>query len=266
MFFCVGKWRSRIAIALVLLAVCLFCVGNLKNDRRAVAVASYEWGVHFEKKGEEPVPNLSSQELLKYDAYYVGDTSKKILYLTFDAGYENGNTAPILDALKKHNAPGAFFLVGPYIKENPDLVKRMVEEGHIVGNHTYHHPDMRKKGQNEFARELSDTEQIFYEVTGRAMDKFYRPPEGKFTTENLQWAKDLGFVTVFWSTAYVDWNVDSQPSKEYAMKKIEERTFDGSIILLHVTSATNAAILDEQLTKWEAEGYTFAPVSALKNG
>ncbi|MEG1862887.1 MAG: polysaccharide deacetylase family protein [Oscillospiraceae bacterium] len=238
---------------------------SVRKSGEALFVGSYEWGVHFERSGEAPTPNLSAQELKKYNSYYCGDTCAKVIYITFDAGYENGNTTALLDALKKHNATAAFFVVGPFIKENPALIKRMIDEGHIIGNHTYRHPDMRQKSKNDFIKELSATEQVFFETTGREIDKYYRPPEGKFTTENLQWANEIGYTTVLWSTAYVDWKLDAQPSKEYAFEKIASRTFDGSIILLHTTSATNALILDEQLSKWEAQGYTFASLSQLRS-
>ena len=183
--------------------------------------------------------------------------------MTFDAGYENGNTAPILDALKKHNAPGTFFVVGSYIKENPDLIKRMVAEGHTVGNHTYHHPNMSQKDEASYKKELNDLAALFQETTGTPLPLFYRPPEGKFSDENLTWAQELGYKTIFWSLAYVDWKQDAQPSREAAFDKLMPRTHDGAIVLLHSTSATNAAILDELLTRWEEMGYTFGTLSEL---
>ena len=131
--------------------------------------------------------------------FYCGDAEQKRLYLTFDAGYENGNTAPILDALKKHNAPGTFFVVGSYIKENPDLIKRMVAEGHTVGNHTYHHPNMSQKDEASFKKELNDLAALFQETTGTPLPLFYRPPEGKFSDENLTWAQELGYKTTILS-------------------------------------------------------------------
>ena len=270
MYLSVNKTTTRSAIAAV--AVCL-CVMVCLSGRRAAAVQaqpvqSYEWGLHFEKANSLPVPNLSDDVLNKYNAYFHGDINEKVIYITFDAGYENGCTAPILDALKKHNAPAAFFLVGPYIENNPDLVKRMVSEGHIVGNHSYNHPDMTTKNQSEFMEQLDKTATVFKNVTGQDMPMFYRPPEGKFTQENLAWAQQAGYTTVLWSSAYVDWNNDSQPSHSYAFEKIAQRTFDGAVFLLHSTSKTNAEILDQQLTKWEQQGYTFGSIADLaqKNG
>ncbi len=259
MYICIKK-RTIICIARLIAALLVVAVW-----RRPVVVpaANYEWGLYYEKANTLPVPNLEDSQLNPYNAYYHGNGNDKIIYLTFDAGYENGNTAPILDALARHNAPAAFFVVGPYIKENPELIKRMVAEGHTVGNHTYHHPDMRNKTQAEFAKELEDTAAIYAEVTGQQMPKFYRPPEGKFSTDNLQWANELGYSTIFWSSAYVDWNVDSQPGHSTAFEKIARRTFPGAVFLLHSTSKTNAEILDEQLARWENEGYTFGSVQQL---
>ena len=190
-----------------------------------------------------------------------------MIYLTFDAGYENGCTAKILDTLQKHNVKAAFFLVGNYIARNADLVRRMVEEGHTVGNHTMHHPDMSKlKDKEAFAKELQDLEELFLEKTGEALPKYYRPPQGIYSEENLKLAKDLGYKTVFWSLAYVDWKNDSQPSKEEAFAKLLPRIHPGAVALLHSTSETNAQILDELLTKWEEMGYHFGTLDELFGG
>ena len=222
------------------------------------------WGLSFRTEGTPPIGPASAAQLQKYDAVYLGNTEEKVLYLTFDAGYENGCTAKILDVLKKHNISAAFFLVGHYMQSNPDLVKRMVSEGHTVGNHTMHHYDMSKLSQKAaFEKELKDLEDTFRQVTGGELPKFYRPPQGIYSEENLQMAKELGYKTVFWSLAYVDWNNDSQPTAEYAFSKLLPRTHNGAVVLLHSTSATNAAILDELLTKWEQQGYRFAPISEL---
>ena len=228
------------------------------------AVTAGAWGLSFSQEGQPPVGPAGADVLKTYDAAYLGDTSQKVLYLTFDSGYENGCTEKILDVLQKHNAPAAFFLVGNYMEKNADLVRRMVNEGHIVGNHTMHHPDMRKLTDKEsFAKELGDLETLFQSVTGKALPKFYRPPQGLYSKENLQMAQDLGYKTVFWSLAYVDWNNDNQPTAEYAFSKLLPRTHNGAVVLLHSTSATNAEILDELLTRWESEGYRFAPITEL---
>ena len=228
------------------------------------SIATGAWGLSFQAQGAAPVAPVEQNILHRYHAAYIGDTSQKVLYLTFDAGYENGCTAQILDVLKKHQVPAAFFLVGNYLQQNPDLVRRMVAEGHIVGNHTMHHPDMSKLSDRAtFAKELEDLEALYYSVTGAEMPKFYRPPQGTYSEQNLQIAQEMGSKTVFWSLAYVNWNNDSQPSKEQAFSKLIPRTHNGAVVLLHSTSATNAAILDELLTRWKDMGYTFGTLEEL---
>ena len=222
------------------------------------------WGLGFGAEGTQPTGNVTADELKKYSAWYVGDKSKNVIYLTFDCGYENGNTEPILDALKKHNAKATFFVVGHFLESAPDIVKRMEAEGHAVGNHTYHHPDMSSiSDMTSFQKEMDDVASLYQTVTGKEMIKYYRPPQGKYSTKNLEMAKELGYHTFFWSLAYVDWNVDDQPTKEEAFDKLLTRIHPGAIVLLHSTSKTNGEILDELLTKWEEMGYTFAPLSEL---
>ena len=199
-----------------------------------------------------------------YDAYYIGSADEKVIYLTFDCGYENGNTEPILDALKKHNAPATFFVVGHFLETAPELVKRMIADGHAVGNHTYHHLEMNAISEKEkFQKELEDVSSLFHEVTGAELSEYYRPPQGKCNVKNLEMAQELGYRTIFWSLAHVDWNTDNQPSREEAMKKLTSRIHPGAIVLLHNTSRTNGEIMDELLTKWEEMGYSFRPLSEL---
>ena len=229
------------------------------------ALPTGSWGLSFRQEGAPPLGSAGVDELKRYRAVYLGDTSEKVIYLTFDAGYENGSTEKILDVLKKHNAPAAFFLVGNYITTQPDLVRRMAAEGHIVGNHTMHHYDMSKlSDRGSFEKELRLLEELYQETVGQPMPKFYRPPQGIYSRENLAMASEMGYTTVFWSLAYVDWNNDAQPTKEQAFSKLLPRIHPGAIVLLHSTSQTNAEILDELLTKWEAEGYRFAPLTELK--
>lgn len=237
---------------------------NARNNERIIQTSADNWGLGFSKEGQPPTGTATADELKKYDAYYIGDSSKKVIYLTFDAGYENGYTAQILDALKKHNVKATFFLVGNYINNSPELVNRMIEEGHTVGNHTYSHPDMSAiSSKDSFCKELQKLEAAYKEVTGQEMTKYYRPPQGKFSKKNLQMAKDMGYKTFFWSLAYVDWFNDKQPTKEEAFKKLLGRIHPGAIVLLHSTSKTNAQILDELLTKWEEMGYSFGSLQEL---
>lgn len=237
------------------------------DTEEAVPTSVSDWGLSFQTEGQPPVGNVPADTLLQWNAYYVGDTSKNTIYLTFDAGYENGCTDAILDALKKHNAPACFFVVGNFIDSAPELVQRMVDEGHIVGNHTLHHPDMSSiSSKDAFAAELNGLEEKFTALTGQPMQKFYRPPQGKFSEENLKQAQELGYTTVFWSLAYVDWYTDNQPTDEQAFAKLLPRIHNGAIVLLHSTSETNARILDELLTRWENEGYTFGSLTDLAAG
>ena len=222
------------------------------------------WGLSFRQEGLPPIGNAGRDQLARYNAAYIGNTEEKVLYLTFDAGYENGCTAQILDVLKANEVPAAFFLVGNYIEKNPDLVRRMVREGHIVGNHTMHHYDMsRLSDKAAFSKELTDLEALYQETVGAPMPKYYRPPQGIYSEENLKMAQELGYKTVFWSLAYVDWNNDAQPSHEEAMEKLTTRIHNGAIVLLHSTSQTNAEILDELLTQWEDMGYCFGTLEEL---
>ena len=226
---------------------------------------SSNWGLSFQEEGKRPVGNATIEELSRYNAFYAENTEEKKIYLTFDAGYENGNTPAILNALKRHNVQATFFVVGTYIESNPDLIKRMEKEGHIVGNHTYHHPDMTKLSSlSAFEKELKDVENAYNNVTGKEMTKFYRPPQGKYNENNLQMAKELGYHTFFWSLAYVDWQENNQPTKEEAFDKLLTRVHPGAIVLLHSTSKTNGEILDELLTKWEEMGYQFKSLDTIK--
>ena len=222
------------------------------------------WGLGFGAEGTQPTGTASAEKLKEYNAYYVGAAEEKKIYLTFDCGYENGNSSAILDAFKKHNAPATFFVVGHFLESAPEIVKRMVEDGHTVGNHTYHHYDMSKISDPAvFRKEMDDVRTLFQETTGTEMAMYYRPPQGKYSKANLQMAKALGYQTFFWSLAYVDWYQDQQPTKEEAFKKLLGRIHPGAIVLLHSTSSTNAAILDELLTKWEEMGYRFGTLDEL---
>ena len=254
--------RRRDIVILVgaLAAAILVTLSIFRSD----ALETGSWGLSFRQEGAPPIGNAGIDQLKQYDAAYIGETGKNKLYLTFDAGYENGCTEKILDTLQKHDIKAAFFLVGNYIEKNADLVRRMVDEGHTVGNHTMHHYDMSKLStREEFARELKDLESLFQETTGAQLPKFYRPPQGIYSEENLRMAKELGYKTVFWSLAYVDWNNDAQPSPEEAFSKLLPRTHDGAVVLLHSTSRTNAEILDELITKWKEMGYSFGTLEEL---
>ena len=265
-----GITAQKVSIVAVLFLV-MYALGALTAKKaESVGVAallhgkSENWGLGFGTEGKPPTGNASAEELKKYNAYFIGDTTQNTIYLTFDCGYENGNTEPILDALKKHDVKATFFVVGNFLETSPEIVKRMIAEGHMVGNHTYHHLDMSSiSSMDAFKKETQDVENLFEQITGTPITKFYRPPQGKYNIENLKMAQELGYHTFFWSLAYVDWYQDKQPTKDEAFGKLLKRIHPGAIVLLHSTSSTNAQILDELLTKWEEMGYTIKPLTEL---
>ena len=266
MYFILKKRTVIIAMTVLLFALCVPAVIGAFGSNEAVETVAENtnWGLGFKEDGKPPTGNASVADLAKHNAYYIGDTSKNIIYLTFDAGFENGNTEKILDSLKKHNVKATFFLVGNYIETSPELVKPMVEEGHTIGNHTYSHPDMSKISDEEsFKKELQSLESLYKETTGQELLKIYRPPQGKYCVSNLEMADKLGYKTIFWSLAYVDWYENKQPTKEEAFNKLLKRIHPGAIVLLHSTSKTNGDILDELLTKWEDMGYSFGEIKDL---
>ena len=230
---------------------------------------SYSWYCKRNKDHKQITVDENMKFIEKYDGYYVdkkrGDhENDKVLYLTFDAGYENGNVSKILNILKEENVPGAFFVLGNLIARNTDLVERMVNEGHLVCNHTMHHHDMsRVTSKGEFEREIQSLEKLYTEKTGRALSKYYRPPEGRFNEKSMQYAKALGYKTIFWSIAYADWDNQNQMSEEKAKAKVLDNLHNGAVILLHPTSETNTRILKDLIREIKAEGYRFGTLDEL---
>lgn len=232
----------------------------------ATAGANETLNYYCKRNGEHKTPTLDPKFGFMKDCggYYAGRDDDKVIYLTFDAGYENGNIERILDTLKSHGATGAFFVLDNLIRRNTDLVKRMAEEGHLVCNHTAHHKDMTKISEKAmFEKELSELSSFYTEMTGKTMAMYYRPPEGKFSFNNLKWANELGYKTVFWSFAYADWDNNKQPDPERSKKLILDNTHNGMVVLLHPTSKTNADILDSVMTEWESMGYRFGTLDEL---
>ncbi len=257
-----GLWKILIPIIIIVGIASAGVLWYTGEQPETVETAS--WGLSFPKEGEPSVGNVSNDKLRQYGGAYIGNGEEKKIYLTFDAGYENGVTEKILDVLQKHKVPAAFFLVGNYLEQEPELVKEMVAQGHTVGNHTYHHYDMSKiSDEASFRKELEDLEALYRQVTGEEMKKFYRPPQGCYSEENLKMAQALGYHTVFWSLAYVDWINDKQPTAQEAFSKLIPRIHNGAVVLLHSTSATNGEILDELLTRWKDLGYTFGTLDEL---
>lgn len=240
-----------------------------ENAVQSAALNQQTFGWYFVRNSEHKTPGINNNlgfSLADYNAFYVGDTSKSVIYLTFDEGYENGYTPQILDILKENQVTAAFFVTGPYIKSNPELIKRMVAEGHLVGNHSKNHPSMPTKtgDADEFNKEINDVAADFKELTGQDMPLFFRPPRGEFSQESLKMTKDLGYTTIFWSFAYQDWLTDQQPDPQKAYDSIMQGTHNGEIMLLHAVSSTNTRILDQIIKDIKSEGYSFAPLSEVK--
>ena len=229
------------------------------------------WCIIRNKTNTQPVLASEFQFIEKYDCCYVdkahGDTAtEKMLYLTFDAGYENGNIEKILDVLKEEGVPATFFVLSHLVIKNTDLVLRMANEGHTVANHTSRHRDMTKcHDKDEFLGELAKLEAVYLEKTGKTMAKIYRPPEGKLTEENLKFLREGGYKTVMWSFAYADWDNEKQPSPEKAKEKIMENMHNGAILLLHQTAETNAYILCDCIRTWREMGYSFGRVEDIRS-
>lgn len=225
---------------------------------------AYNWGM---KKGRDGNPAQAGQQfdemLPKYEALYLGDTSKKDIYLTFDNGYENGYTAQILDVLKKHQAPATFFVTGHYLKSVPELVKRMVKEGHIVGNHSWTHPDMTVLTDEAIKSELRKVKEETERLTGKKTMNYLRPPRGVFNERTMKVAKQEGYYHIFWSLAYKDWIVDEQKGAAYAHDAVLKQIHPGAVLLLHTVSKDNAEALDSIITDLKKQGYVFKSLDDL---
>lgn len=214
------------------------------------------------KNGMRPELDPGLRYINDHNAFCLGP-DEKVIYLTFDAGYENGNVERIVDTLDRHKAKGTFFVLENIIKRNTELIKKMAEHGHTVANHSMRHKNMSDMSLKECEAELYGLEKLYNELTGYEMAKLFRPPEGNFSRKLLDNAAELGYKTVFWSFAYADWDNNKQPSPEYAVKLILDNTHNGEIILLHPTSKTNADILDRLLTEWEDMGYRFGSLTEI---
>ncbi|MHA6252672.1 delta-lactam-biosynthetic de-N-acetylase [Oceanobacillus sp. CAU 1775] len=226
-------------------------------------VNAYGWGYKKNTNGEAPEIGVYHEILKKYGAYYLDDSGEKNIYLTFDNGYEEGYTPVILDVLKKEAVPGLFFVTGHYVESRPDLVKRMVDEGHIIGNHSYHHPDFSILTKDAMRAELEDLEAKVAEVTDQKELKYVRPPRGIFNERTLEWANDLGYIHVFWSIAFKDWETKNQKGWQYAYEEVMDQVHPGAIILLHTVSKDNAEALTVLIKELREQGYTFKSLDDL---
>ena len=230
--------------------------------------SSYSWYAKRNKNHVLPTNEKQFSFISKYDALYGDEKSskenEKVIYLTFDAGYENGNIEKILNILNSENVPGAFFVLENFVINNPNLIERMDKEGHLICNHTRSHPDMSKiTSKDTFEKQLTDLNNAVIKITGHECAKYYRPPEGRFSEQNLAYAKELGYKTIFWSFAYADWDNKNQPCEEIAMKKILDNIHPGEIMLLHPTSSTNAKILEKLIKTLKNDGYRFGSLDEI---
>ena len=226
------------------------------------------WYIKHSGNNTPPVCDSVFSYFENYNVFYMDPRAKetpdeKVVYLTFDAGYENGNIEKTLNILKEENVPSAFFILQNMVYKSKPLLDRMVEEGHLVCNHTAHHKNMAKASKETFTSEIAELEKIYQAATGLELSKFYRPPEGNFVEENLAWAEELGYTTILWSYAYPDWDNLKQPDPVLAKQKLYENIHDGAIILLHPTSDTNVEIMREVITTLRQQGYRFASLTEL---
>ncbi len=224
---------------------------------------SYDWYYKPTNDGSQPIVADNAPFIDDYGVYYLGEKTSKEIYLTFDAGFENGNTAAILDVLSEKNVSAAFFVTGHFMQSHPELIVRMANEGHIVGNHTIGHEDLTDVSDDVFLEQTMGLCDLYSEITGGSMPMYIRPPEGKYSEKFLEQSQRYGFTVVFWSFAYKDWLEDAQPSHEEAIDTIISRTHPGEIALLHSTSKTNAEVLGTVIDRWTEQGYSIRSLDAL---
>ncbi len=239
-----------------------------KTDYSKYSTKGYEWYIVRKKKHEKAGGGVPAGiNLSDYNAYYINENTKeKVIYLSFDCGYENGYTKKILKTLKKHNAKAIFFVTKPFIESRPELVKQMKKDGHLVGNHTCTHPDLSDKPVSHIRKEIKDCAKVFKKVTGYKMDPFIRPPMGAFSERSLQVTKDMGYSTIFWSMAYYDYDADHQPGKDYVINHFKENCHRGALPLIHNTSSSNCEALDDVLSLLEEKKYRFGTLDEFALG
>ncbi|RFA36015.1 delta-lactam-biosynthetic de-N-acetylase [Virgibacillus dokdonensis] len=249
--------RKRFSICAVLVILASLCTPL------SSLASGYGWG--YSKNEAHKIPDIGKYASLleKYNAYYADSSGEKNVYVTFDNGYEQGYTADILDVLKKHQVPATFFVTGHYVKEEPKLVKRMVREGHIVGNHSYHHPDFTVMNKENIKKELESLEEAVAAISDQKDMKYLRPPRGMFNEDTLNWANELGYIHIFWSLAFKDWETDKQKGWKYAFDQVKEQIHPGAIILLHTVSSDNAKALEKMIRALQKQGYSFKSLDDL---
>lgn len=225
--------------------------------------ASYGWG--YKKNYENKAPDIGkyAQMIDGYNAYYMDDSGDKVVYFTFDNGYEMGYTEKILDILKKEEVPATFFLTGHYVDEEPELVKRMIDDGHIIGNHSNNHPDFTTIPKEKMKVELDTLEEKVRKIAKQDEFQYFRPPRGTFNEQTLAHLDELGYVHVFWSVAFKDWIADEEKGWRYAYDQIMKQIHPGAIILLHTVSPDNANALEKVIQDLKQQGYSFKSLDDL---
>lgn len=247
---------------ITLLTIALF-VGTM-TGAHAIDNESHDWYFKRSKNHAPATTEPEFQELLKpYDSYFIGQSEKKELYMTFDNGYENGYTDEILDVLRKEEVPATFFVTGHYLRDQPDLVKRMVKEGHLVGNHSWSHPDMTAISDDKIRTELRKVKEEYARLTGDKTMQYLRPPRGVFSERSLAISHEEGYHNIFWSLAYKDWETNKQRGSQYAYDSIMKQVHPGAIMLLHTVSKDNAEALEKVIQDLKKEGYTFKSLDDL---
>ncbi|MCT2534417.1 delta-lactam-biosynthetic de-N-acetylase [Aquibacillus koreensis] len=224
---------------------------------------SYGWGYKKSSDNQPPQVGKYGNILKENGGYYIDDSGDKVVYLTFDNGYEEGYTNQILDVLNDKDVPATFFVTGHYVKDQPDLVRRMANDGHIIGNHSYHHPDLTALSKEKMKKELDLLQQEVAKITGEETMNYLRPPKGTFNDQTLKWANELGYMHIFWSLAFVDWHTDSQQGWKSAYHQVMKQIHPGAIILLHTVSKDNAEALEHLIDDLRKQGYTFKSIDDL---
>lgn len=247
---------------------CIFLILCTNLCINIFAVDDFHWYCkktedHTQPKFDSDLSWVSDYKGIYLDNKHNDQNEDKVIYLTFDAGYENGNVAKILDVMEQEQVRGAFFILGNLVKRNPELVKRMADQGHLVCNHTYTHKNITKLDANGIIEEIDALEKAYMELTGLQMARYFRPPEGTFDKDSLKVICDNGYKTVFWSFAYADWDNQKQMSPEAAKKKILDHLHNGEILLLHPTSSTNAELMQELIQEIKSMGYRFGSLDEI---
>ncbi|MFZ3591411.1 delta-lactam-biosynthetic de-N-acetylase [Bacillus sp. DJP31] len=255
------KWK----LGCSMIVTCLLLFSALHSiEASNYSNARIHWGFKKSVDHESPSAGNHLDKLLaEYNSVYLGDPSKKEIYLTFDNGYENGYTSPILDVLKKKKVPATFFVTGHYLKSQPDLIKRMDAEGHIIGNHSWHHPDLTKVSDVRLKNELELVREEFEKLTGKKGMQYLRAPRGIFSERTLALSGQLGYTNIFWSLAFVDWKIDQQQGWMHSYNQVMKQIHPGSILLMHTVSKDNSIAMEKIITDLQAQGYVFKSLDDL---